>query len=96
MVDEDDFSGPEFSLRDDERPQRVIGHDAARIADDMRFAFTEAENPKDIQARIHTRNDGQRFRRPYRERALALIVNVGTHGPDHTIVPMRYPANFGA
>ena len=43
VVDEDDLLGPEQALRDRQRADLVVGHDAAGVADHVRVALLEAE-----------------------------------------------------
>ena len=58
-MDEDDFLGAKETLRKDERPHDIVGDHAARIADDMCIAMSEAKHFEDVHAAVHACDDGQ-------------------------------------
>ena len=58
MVDEDDLTGVEQVVRDDERANRVLSHNAAGVSDDVGLACSKAEKILDVNAGIHARHNG--------------------------------------
>jgi hypothetical protein len=57
VVDEHDLGGIEQALGDDQRPDHVIGHGAARVADDVGVAELEPEHRVDVEACVHAGDD---------------------------------------
>lgn len=49
--------GSQQALRDEERTQHIVGNNPTRVADQVRLAFFEPEQPVDIQACIHAGDD---------------------------------------
>ena len=49
----DDVLGAEQPLRDAQRADRVVGHQAAGVADDVRVAALQAEHREQVDARVH-------------------------------------------
>ena len=50
--------GPEHPLRRRERPQRVVGHEPAGVADDVRVAALDPEHRIQVDAGVHAREHG--------------------------------------
>ena len=48
VVDEHDLGGAEQALGDDQCPDRVVGDDAARVADDVRVPGLKPEHRVDV------------------------------------------------
>jgi hypothetical protein len=63
--------GSEQTLRDRQRADLVVSHDAARVTDDVRVALLEPEQAVRVESRVHAGEHGDPFRR--RERQVALI-----------------------
>ena len=63
VMHQDHFAGVEDPLREDERAQHVIGHQAAGIPQNMRFTRVQTEDAEVIDARVHARDDGDVLRR---------------------------------
>ena len=63
VVDEDDLAGAEQPLADRQRPDLVVGHDAAGVADDVRLAVVQAEEAVDVEPGVHAGDDGDVLRR---------------------------------
>jgi hypothetical protein len=79
VVDEDDLLSTEQALADRERADLVFGYDASGVADDVRLPVAETEDRVDIQACIHTRDDGDLLRwrqweRPGELRRVGFVV----------------------
>ena len=69
VVDQDDLLGAEQALGDGQRADLVVGDDAARVADDVRVAFVQAEDAVDVEPGVHAGDDGDVLGRGQRERA---------------------------
>jgi hypothetical protein len=69
VVDQDDLGGSEESLTDRQRPNLVIGHHAARIADDVCLAFGQAEDSIHVQSGVHAGDDRDVLARRQRQRS---------------------------
>ena len=63
-------SVPEQALRDRQRADRVVGHDATGVADHVRVALAQSERAVDVEASVHARHDGRFGGRRQREVAL--------------------------
>jgi hypothetical protein len=57
VVDEHDLAGAEQPLADDQRANLILGDDSAGIADHVRVALAEPQQPVGVQACIHARDD---------------------------------------
>jgi hypothetical protein len=57
VMDEHDLGGVQQSLRDDQRPDHVVGDHPARVADDVRVPWPQPEHRVDVQARVHAGHD---------------------------------------
>ena len=57
VVDQDDLLGAEQSLTDGQRADLVVGDHTARVADDVRLAVFQAQEPVDVEPGIHARHD---------------------------------------
>src|SRR5215210_7253849 len=75
VVDEDDLLGAEQPLRDRQRADLVVGDDPAGVADHVRVALAEPQQPVWVQSRVHARDDGDLPRR--RQRQIALVEALG-------------------
>ena len=53
VVDQDDLGRAEEPLRDCQRADRVVGRDTAGVADHMRLAFMQPEQPVHVQSSVH-------------------------------------------
>jgi hypothetical protein len=53
-----------------------VGHHAARVTNDVGFAFLQAENAEDIQPRVHAGDNGEPLRGSQRKRTFSLIGDV--------------------
>ena len=53
VVDQDEFAGVEQVVRNDEAANRIVGHHASGIADDVRIASLQAQQVLDVEPRIH-------------------------------------------
>src|SRR5262249_28941701 len=93
VVDQDDFLSPQQALGDDERTDRILADDAARIANNMGVAFLEAEDLVDIEASVHAGQDGHLLARWHGQVALgkrisvALVVGEQSFGNAHLNSP---------
>lgn len=58
VMHEDNFAGAKHALRDHERAQHIVIHEAASVAQDVRFARVQAENSKVVDAGIHAGHNG--------------------------------------
>lgn len=89
------ISGAEQALADGQRSDLVVGDHAAGVADDMRFAVAEPEDPVDVEPGVHARHYGDVLARRQRQRAgegtrvclVVLQVFVG-HGHRCTVSPL--------
>ena len=59
VLDDDDLLGAEEVLADDQRADRVVGREAAGVADDVGVAAAQAEDVLDRQPRVHAGEDGE-------------------------------------
>ena len=57
VVDEDHLARLQRALREHQRAQHVVGDDPAGVANDVRVADRQAEQPEDVDARIHAGDD---------------------------------------
>lgn len=57
VMDEDDLLGVQQSLRNNERPHDVIGHNATGISNDVGVTMGKPEHLKDVHAAVHAGND---------------------------------------
>jgi hypothetical protein len=71
VMDEDDLLGAEEALRDDEGSDGVVGDDATRIADHVRVALLETEDPRRVETGIHAGEHRDLRGRRHREVTLA-------------------------
>ena len=55
--DHDDLVGAEQLLAHDQRADDVLGHEAARVADDVRVADPQPERLLDVEPGVHARQD---------------------------------------
>ena len=58
VIDDHKFLSAEKMMGDDERAQRVVGYDAAGVADDVGIAFLESQSTSG-EAGIHAGEDGE-------------------------------------
>jgi hypothetical protein len=58
VMDDQHLARAQQPLRDQQRADHVLGHDAARVADDVRLALLQAEQAVHVQARVHAGDDG--------------------------------------
>ena len=65
-MDQHDLARVEQVVRNDQAADRILGHHAAGIADDVRFAGLQPEQVFHVEPRVHARHDGQLLGRPYR------------------------------
>src|SRR5262249_29438861 len=82
VVDEDDLPGAKQPLADGERPDLVIGDDAARVPDDVGLALLEPEYPVNVEPGVHARHDRSGERRWYLQRVVEILgidIVVGEH-----------------
>src|SRR5581483_4731057 len=77
VVDQHDLLRPEQALRDRERPDRVVGDDAARVADDVRVSLREPQEAVDVEARVHAGDDRDLASRRRRQASLVEPARVG-------------------
>ena len=59
VPDHDGLLGPEQVVGEDERADRLVVHDPARVADHVRIALLETEEPCRIEARVHACDHGE-------------------------------------
>ena len=59
MVDDDPLLGPEQVVRDQQGSERILCHNAASVADDVRVPGLEAEHLLHGEPRVHARDDGE-------------------------------------
>lgn len=57
VVNENDLTGLEATLGNDEGAYDIIGDHAARIANDVSLAMGKAEDLEDVHATVHARHD---------------------------------------
>ena len=69
VVDQDDLVGAEQPLADRQRADLVVGDDAAGVADDVRLALGQAEDPVDVEPGVHARHHRDVLARRQRQRA---------------------------
>jgi hypothetical protein len=70
VVDEHDLLGAQQMLRDGERAERVVAHDAAGVANHVGVALLQAEHARWVEAGVHARQHRHPARRGQREIAL--------------------------
>ena len=58
VVDEEDLLGAQQVLADRQGADRVLGDQAAGVADDVRLARGEPQGREDVYARVHAGHDG--------------------------------------
>jgi hypothetical protein len=61
VVDQDDLLRSQQPLADGQRPDDVVGDDAAGVADDVGFSVVEPEDAIHIEPGIHARDDRDMF-----------------------------------
>ena len=59
VMNKDDLVGVQQVVRDDETPDHIVGHDAPRVAQDVRVALLEPERGEHVETGVHARDDRQ-------------------------------------
>ena len=75
----------EQPVRDDERAQRVVGDEPARVADDVRIALVEPDELRRIESCVHARDDREPPAGRHRQVAFREARGVGLVGGEQLI-----------
>src|SRR5262249_7516878 len=92
VADHERLLRPELPVRDDERAQRVVGDDRARVPDDMRVAGLEPQEAQRIEPGVHARDDREALRRRSTERPRAEPARERLVRPQELVTPKAHPA----
>src|SRR5690606_7888286 len=71
VVDDEHLAGAELALRQRERPQDVVGDDAAGVADEVHLAERQAQGGEQVEAGVHAGHDRGPPGRPGRRQVAA-------------------------
>ena len=55
-MDQNELFGVEQVVRNDEAADRIVGHHASGVADDVRIAGLQAKQVLDVESRVHARH----------------------------------------
>jgi hypothetical protein len=76
VLDDDDLLGAEQVLTDDQGADRVVGREAAGVADDVGVARPEPERVLDREPGVHAGQDGELPARRQRQRGVVELGGV--------------------
>ncbi len=82
-MQQDDLRCAEFVLADRQRADHIVGDHTAGVSQDMRVALSETQQRMDVQASVHTGQDGDTGGRSGRARPhlRATDLTCGREGP---------------